>query len=198
MAIHQQREFSCKRGTVWHPHWRTCFRECWLSYLEKKTEVEEGLSVVWLWMLALLPLLGSHIQTAIGSALTVFYAGFGTRPRGKQREFLLRRKAVRCFQLTRIGMEGLKGRTGKETGAYLNFAFGNAKLPGQPFSGRYPRVGVLLKERLQGVLLSQPQKEPPPSRSCGDRPCTRRAGRAKSQSTWGRTGRWSPSVLPCA
>ena len=126
VAIHQQREFSCKRGTVWHPHWRTCFRECWLSYLEKKTEVEEGLSVVWLWMLALLPLLGSHIQTAIGSALTVFYAGFGTRPRGKQREFLLRRKATRCFQLTRIGMESLKGRTGPETGAYLNSAFGNA------------------------------------------------------------------------
>ena len=87
---------------------------------------------------------------------------------------------------------------GRDTGAYLNSAFGNAKLPGQAFSGRYPRVGVLLKERLQGVLLAQPQNEPPPSRSCGDRPCARRAGRAKSQSTRARTGRRSPSVLPCA
>ena len=147
-------------------------------------------------MLATLPLLGSHIQTAIGSALTIFFVGFGTRPRGKQREFLLRRKAVRCFQLTRIGMEGLKGRTGKETGAYLNFAFGNAKLPGQPFSGRYPRVGVLLKERLQGVLLAQLQNETPSWRFCGDGPSGRRAGRAKSQSTWGTAGRRSPSMLP--
>ena len=38
-------------------------------------------------------------ETAIGSALTVFFVGFETRPRGKQREFLLRRKAARCFQL---------------------------------------------------------------------------------------------------
>ena len=110
--------------------------------------------MVWLWMLALLPLLGSHIQTAIGSALTVFYAGFGTRPRGKQREFLLRRKATRCFQLTRISMERLKERTEVEMGAYLNSAFVNAKVSGQPFSARYPRVGVLLKDRFQGVLLA--------------------------------------------
>ena len=98
----------------------------------------------------------------ISSALTIIFVGFETRPRGKQREFLLRRKAARCFQLTRIGMESLKGRTGAEMGAYLNSAFGNAKLPGQPFSGRYPRVGVLLKERLQGVRLAQLQNEPPP------------------------------------
>ena len=171
--------------------------ERWLSYLERKTEVEAGATVAWAWTLAPLPLLGAHIQTAaIGSALTVFCVGFGTRPRGKQTEFLLRREAARCFQPTRIGMESLKGRTGAETGAYLNSAFGNAKLPGQPFSGRYPRVGVPLKERLQGVLLAQPQNEPPPSRSCGDGPCARRAGRAESQSTRGRTGRRSPSVLP--
>ena len=149
--------------------------ERWLSYLERKTEVEAGATVAWAWTLAPLPLLGAHIQTAaIGSALTVFCVGFGTRPRGKQREFLLRREAARCFQPTRIGMESLKGRTGAETGAYLNSAFGNAKLPGQPFSGRYPRVGVPLKERLQGVLLAQPQNEPPPSRSCGDGPCADR------------------------
>ena len=73
--------------------------------------------VAWAWTLALLPLLGAHIQTAIGSALTIFFVGFGTRPRGKQREFLLWRKATRCFQLTRIGMESLEGRTGAETGA---------------------------------------------------------------------------------
>ena len=152
--------------------------------------------MAWAWTLAPLPLLGAHIQTAIGSALTVFCIDFETRPRGKQREFLLRRKAARCFQLTRIGMESLKGRTGAETGAYLNSAFGHAKLPGQPFSGRDPRVGFLLKEHLQGVLLAQLQNEPPPLRSCGYGPCGRRAGRAKSQSTWGRTGRRSPSVLP--
>ena len=73
--------------------------------------------MAWVWRLAPLSLLGAHIQTAISSALTVFFAGFETRPRGKQREFLLRRKAARCFQLTRIGMESLKGRTGAETGA---------------------------------------------------------------------------------
>ena len=105
-------------------------------------------------MLATLPLLGSHIQTAIGPALTAFYVGFETRPRGKQREFLLRRKATRCFQLTRISMERLKERTEVEMGAYLNSALGNAKVSGQPFSGRYPRVGVLLKDRFQGVLLA--------------------------------------------
>ena len=127
--------------------------------------------MAWLWTLAPLPLLGSHIQMVIGSALTVFYIGFETRPRGKQREFLLRRKAARCFQLTRIGMESLKGRAEAEMGAYLNSAFGNAKLPGQPFSGCYPRVGVLLKEHLQGVLPAQIQNESLPSRSCGDRAC---------------------------
>ena len=152
--------------------------------------------MAWAWTLAPLPLLGAHIQTAIGSALTVFCVDFETRLRGKQREFLLRRKAARCFQLTRIGMESLKGRTGAETGAYLNSALGNAKLPGQPFSGRDPRVGFRLKERLQGVLLAQLQKELPPLRSCGDGPCGRRAGRAKSQSTCGTTGRRSPSMLP--
>ena len=57
---------------------------------------------------------------------------------------------------------------GWRDGPYLNSAFGNAKLSGQSFSGRYPRVGVLLKERLQGVLLAQLQNEPPPSRSSGD------------------------------
>ena len=152
--------------------------------------------MAWVWRLAPLSLLGAHSQTAISSALTVFFAGFETRPRGKQREFLLRRKAARCFQLTRIGMESLKGRTGAEMGAYLNSAFGNAKLPGQPFSGRDPRVGFRLKERLQGVLLAQLQKELPPLKSCGDRPRGRRAGRAKSQSTWGTAGRRSPSMLP--
>lgn len=60
--------------------------ERWLSYLERKTEVEAGATVAWAWTLAPLPLLGAHIQTAaIGSALTVFCVGFGTRPRGKQR-----------------------------------------------------------------------------------------------------------------
>ena len=198
VAIHRQREFSGKGGGGSGPLLGDLLLgERWLSYLERKTEVEAGATVAWAWTLAPLPLLGAHIQTAaIGSALTVFCVGFGTRPRGKQREFLLRREAARCFQPTRIGMESLKGRTGAETGAYLNSAFGNAKLPGQPFSGRYPRVGVPLKERLQGVLLAQPQNEPPPSRSCGDGPCARRAGRAESQSTRGRTGRRSPSVLP--
>ena len=152
--------------------------------------------MAWLWTLAPLPLLGSHIQMVIGSALTVFYIGFETRPRGKQREFLLRRKATRCFQLTRIGMESLKGRTGAETGAYLNSALGNAKLLGQPFSGRNPRVGFLLKLHLQVVLLAQLQNETPSWRFCGDGPSGRRAGRAKFQSTWGRTGWRSPSVLP--
>ena len=68
-------------------------------------------------------------------------------------------------------MESLKGRVEAEMGAYLNSAFGNAKLPGQPFSGRYPRVGVLLKEHLQGVLPAQIQNESLPLRSCGDRAC---------------------------
>jgi len=62
----------------------------------------------------------------------------------------------------------LEKRTDGEMGAYLNSAFGNAKLSGQSFSGRYPRVGVLLKKRLQGVFPAQLQKEPPPSRSRGD------------------------------
>ena len=152
--------------------------------------------MAWLWTLAPLPLLGSHIQTAIGPALTAFYVGFETRPRGKQREFLLRRKATRCFQLTRIGMERLKERMEVEMGAYLNSAFGNAKVSGQPFSGHYLRVGVLLKDRLQGVLLAQLQNEPPPWRSCGDRACGKRTGRENSQSISLRTGWRSPSVLP--
>ena len=147
-------------------------------------------------MLATLPLLGSHIQTAIGSALTAFYVGFETRPRGNTERIPSRRKATRCFQLTQIGMESLKGRMGAETGAYLNSAFGNAKVSGQPFSGHYLRVGVLLKDRLQGVLLAQLQNEPPPWRSCGDRACGRGTGRENSQSISWRTGWRSPSVLP--
>ena len=152
--------------------------------------------MAWLWTLAPLPLLGSHIQMVIGSALTVFYIGFETRPRGKQREFLLRRKSTRCFQLTRISMERLKERTEVEMGAYLNSAFGNANVSGQAFSVPYPRVGVLLKDRLQGVLLAQLQNEPPPWRSCGDRACGRGTGRENSQSISWRTGWRSPSVLP--
>ena len=151
--------------------------------------------MAWLWTLAPLPLLGSHIQTAIGSALTAFYVGFETRPRGKQREFLLRRKSTRCFQLTRISMERLKERTEVEMGAYLNSAFGNANVSGQAFSVPYPRVGVLLKDRLQGVLLAQLQNEPPPWRSCGDRACGKRTGKENSQRIWWRTGWRSPSVL---
>ena len=175
VLIHQQREFSGKRGRVRDPLWGTClWRERWLSYLERKTEVEEA-------TLAPLPLLGARVQTAIGSALTVFFVGFETRPRGKQRECLLRRKAARCFQLPWIGMESLKGRPGGEAGAYLDSAFVNAELSGQSFSGRYPRVGVLLKERLQGVLLARLQSEPPPSRSCGDGACGRREEREASQ-----------------
>lgn len=80
-------------------------------------------------------------------------------------------------------MESLKGRTGGETGAYVNSALGNAKLSGQSFSGRYPRVGLLLKECLQGVLLAPLQNEPPPSRSCGDGACGRREEREGSQKT---------------
>ena len=94
--------------------------------------------VAWAWTLAPLPHLGAHIQMAISSALTIFFVGFETRPRGKQRAFLLKRKATRCFQLTWIGMESLKGRTGGETGSYLNSAFVNAKLSGQSFSGAIP------------------------------------------------------------
>ena len=124
------------------------------------------------------------------------FVGFETRPRGKQREFLLRRKSTRCFQLTRISMERLKERTEVEMGAYLNSAFGNANVSGQAFSVPYPRVGVLLKDRLQGVLLAQLQNETPSWRFCGDGPSGRRAGRAKSQSTWGTAGRRSPSMLP--
>ena len=150
--------------------------------------------VAWAWTLATIPLLGAHIQTVISSALTVFFIGFETRPRGKQREFLLRRKATRCFQLTRISMERLKERTEVEMGAYLNSAFVNAKVSGQPFSARYPRVGVLLKDRLQGVLLAELQNEPPPWRSCGDRACGKRTGKENSQRIWWRTGWRSPSV----
>ena len=101
--------------------------------------------VAWLCTLVPLPRLGAHFQKVIGSALTVFFIGFETRPRGKQTEFVLKRKAVRCFWLTWVGTGSLRGR-----GHYLNSAFGNAKLS---FSGHYPRVGVLLKEGLQVVLL---------------------------------------------
>ena len=59
-------------------------------------------------------------------------------------------------------MERLKERTEVEMGAYLNSAFGNANVSSQAFSVPYPRVGVLLKDRLQGVLLAQLQNEPPP------------------------------------
>lgn len=153
--------------------------------------------MAWPWTLAPLPRLGAYLQTAIGSALTVFFVGSETRPRGKQREYVLKRKASGCFLLTRIGTGSLRGRTGGERGPYLNSAFGNAKLSGQSFSGRYPRVGVLLKERLQGVLLAQLQNEPPPSRSSGDGACGRDE-REKSQRTWGleRTRRKCPSMLP--
>ena len=109
-----------------------------------------------------LPLLGADIQTVISSALTIIFVGFETRPRGNTERIPSRRKATRCFQLTQIGMESLKGRMGAETGAYLNSAFGNAKLLGQQFSGRYPRVGFLLNDHFQGVLLAQLQNKPPP------------------------------------
>lgn len=113
MLIHQQRVFSGKRGRVRDPLWGTClWRERWLIYLERKTEVGEVATVAWAWTLAPLPLLGARVQTAAGSALTVFYVGFETRPRGKQREFLLRRKAARCFQLPWIGMESLERENG--------------------------------------------------------------------------------------
>lgn len=42
---------------------------------------------------------------------------------------------------------------GWREGAYLNSAFCSAKLSGQSFSGCYPRVGFLLKEGLQVILL---------------------------------------------
>ena len=151
--------------------------------------------VAWAWTLAPLPHLGAHIQMAISSALTIFFVGFETRPRGKQRACLLKRKATRCFQLTWIGMESPKGRTGGEMGAYLNSSFGIVKLLSQSFSGHNPRVEVLLKERLQGVLLAQLQNEPPPLRSCGDGACGREE-REKSQRTWERIQRRSPSMLP--
>lgn len=173
------------------------FAERWVTYLEWKTEVEEVSTVAWPWTVAPLPRLGAYLQTAIGSALTIVFVGSETRPRGKQREFVLKRKASGCFLLTRIGTGSLRGRTGGERGPYLNSAFGNAKLSGQSFPGRYPRVGVLLKERLQGVLLAQLQSKPPPSRSSGDGACGRDE-REKSQRTWGweRTRRKCPSMLP--
>ena len=40
------------------------------------TEVGEVATVAWAWTLAPLPLLGARVQTAAGSALTVFYVGF--------------------------------------------------------------------------------------------------------------------------
>ena len=64
-----------------------CFgRECWLSYRERKTEVEEVVMVAWAWVLAPLPLLGARVQMAVGSALTVF-VGFETKPRGRENSF---------------------------------------------------------------------------------------------------------------
>lgn len=42
--------------------------ERWLSYLERKTEVEAGATVVRAWTSAPLPLLGARVQAAIGSA----------------------------------------------------------------------------------------------------------------------------------
>ena len=158
-------------------------------------QVKEVVIVAWAWTLAPLPHLGAHIQMAISSALTIFFVGFETRPRGKQRACLLKRKATRCFQLTWIGMESPKGRTGGEMGAYLNSSFGIVKLLSQSLPGHNPRVEVLLKERLQGVLLAQLQKEPPPLRSCGDGACGREE-REKSQRTWERIQRRSPSMLP--
>ena len=41
VLIHQQREFSGKRGRVQEPLWGLAFGELWLNYLERKTEVEE-------------------------------------------------------------------------------------------------------------------------------------------------------------
>ena len=132
VAIHRQREFSGKGGGGSGPLLGDLLLgERWLSYLERKTEVEAGATVAWAWTLAPLPLLGAHIQTAaIGSALTVFCVGFGTRPRGKQREFLLRREAARCFQPTRIGMESLKGRTGGRDGGLPELCFRQCQAPG--------------------------------------------------------------------
>ena len=42
--------------------------ERWLSYLERKAEVEAGATVVRAWTSAPLPLLGARVQAAIGSA----------------------------------------------------------------------------------------------------------------------------------
>lgn len=59
------------------------FGERWLSYLERKTELEDLATVAWACTLAPLPLLGARIQTVTGSALTVFFVGSETRPRGQ-------------------------------------------------------------------------------------------------------------------
>lgn len=60
------------------------FAERWVNYLGRKTEVEKVRMVVWAWAVAPLPRLVAHLQKAIGSALTVFFVGFETRPRGKR------------------------------------------------------------------------------------------------------------------
>ena len=116
MVIHHQREFSDKWGRVQDPLWGFVFAELWVNYLERKTEVQEVVMEAWLCTLTPLPRLGTHFQKAITSALTVFFVGFETRPGGKQREFVLKRKAAGCFWLTWIGMGSLRGRTVRERG----------------------------------------------------------------------------------
>lgn len=68
--------------------------------------------VAWAWPLAPVPRLGAHFQTAIGPASTVFFVGFETRPRGKQRELVLKSKAAGGFRLPWTGTGSLRGRTG--------------------------------------------------------------------------------------
>ena len=129
------RENTLARGSGFRaPSGGLAFAEHWVNYLESKTEDKEVAMVAWACTLVPLPHFGTHFQKAIGSVLIVFFIGFETRPMGKQREFLLKRKAARCFQLTWISMESLKRRMDGEMGAYLNSAFGNAKLSGQSFS----------------------------------------------------------------
>ena len=109
------RENSPSRGGGFGtPSGGLAFADRWVTYLEWKTEVEEVLTVAWPWTLAPLPRLGAYLQTATGSALTVFFVGSETTPRGKQREYVLKRKTSGCFLLTRIGTGSLRGRTGGE------------------------------------------------------------------------------------
>ena len=181
------------------PLGETClWRERWLIYLERKTEVGEVATVAWAWTLAPLPLLGARVQTAAGSALTVFYVGFETRPRGKQREFLLRRKAARGFQLPWIGMESLKGRTGGEAGGLPGLCFRQCRALGP----------VVLWSLSQGRGSVERALAGRPSGSASERASSfeilwrwglwkkRRKGSASDQSTWWRTRRRSPSMLP--